>query len=408
MKMSVTYNRIEHTKLRDDESGPELMISGLSLLCSPRLSEAYFFLTCLPENHNGSIRPYIACSHVALSSYNTGQRYHVQKPTYQAITNTDNTHGMDQENARISPEFHRALKKMGHRDVRESYEGTMFTLQMLVPRPLRPGAALAPHHMMKWQEGQRRSDMILYERGYSHGSRGIDAFITLLRAQIGMGLKLEAMFDSDVRQDNCQQPWKLLHHDFGTDSHSDIRVKGYMLYLLSGEKEEDTFPVKPTLNALLLENAPHLAVSLYFHRQDAALFSPVTQSGLMGASGRLEWEVMGLLRADWLSPSDLARFDWDGSCPLNEYLNRKLTCNMSTRSLVLPIFNKPLFITIRFEYKPPVTREKTIEDLRQFEVQGHFPDGKGVSWTRKKSTVSLRLLTSITMMCGCIARIHSS
>ncbi|ROV93331.1 hypothetical protein VSDG_06933 [Cytospora chrysosperma] len=191
-----------------------------------------------------------------------------------------------------------------------------------------------------------------------------------------MGLRLETMFEPEHQQDQCRKLWKLLHHNFGYHPNADIKVKGCILHLLSGEKSDDTFPVKPTLEGLLLaENAPDLAVRLYFHRRDAALLSPFTQSGLINASGEYEWKAINLLDADWITPSDLARFVWDGSRSLSEHFSHKVNQNLSTRSLVLPIFNQPLYFTIHFKYSSQlVTDEKRIEDLRCFKVTGHCPD----------------------------------
>ncbi|KAK7739876.1 hypothetical protein SLS53_005469 [Cytospora paraplurivora] len=214
---------------------------------------------------------------------------------------------------------------------------------------------------------------------YCHACHGIYAYITLLRSQIGMGLGLQDLFEPDKQIDSCQKLWHLLHHDFGENFDQDLKVKGYILYLLSGEKSGETFPVKPTLEGLLLaENAPELAVKLYFNHLRVAFLSPKTQIGVRNRAGRYEWERLDLLQTNTSTPNDLTRFTWNGNCPLGEHLNSLLTPNMTDNPLVIPIYNEPQFLTIHFRYdEPGPSVHKTIEDLRWFELKGRWVQDGG-------------------------------
>jgi hypothetical protein len=59
-RLYVTYNRIQQIEPGDDDSGPELLISGLSILTPLRLALSLTKLMCVPISHVGSIRPYMA------------------------------------------------------------------------------------------------------------------------------------------------------------------------------------------------------------------------------------------------------------------------------------------------------------------------------------------------------------
>lgn len=99
--------------------------------------------------------------------------------------------------------------------------------------------------------------------------------------QIAYGVTWEGGLDewTRARLDNGQatassQIWELAHHQFGRDPHSDIKVKGCILYLLHGKQDVTETPHNPM--GRLQVFAAGTAYHLMFDRHETTLLRPRT------------------------------------------------------------------------------------------------------------------------------------
>lgn len=267
----------------------------------------------------------------------------------------------------------------------------VLTSHLLLDRPCGDGA-VPPYLLDDWDNADQTTKASIAHR-YSNGGYGIDAYIIQLRMQIAYGATLEGGLYKRTRAtlDNGQptasaQIWELAHHQFGQDPDADVKVKGCILYLLHGKQAVMQIP-RNTMDGLQ-ELAAGIAYPLMFDRHETTLLRPRTLYRKSVTTDDRAWHKVNL-PAEGLP---IVHY-WDGTNDLEEQLDPLLKKNLAWRfpeltdpplsGLILPFFNKPILIPVRYECSKELLRGPAFPHMLSLKLSGRTvdfeTDGEGPS-----------------------------